>query len=89
MYWPAGVQLVQQALLMAFWLSLPLLASISAAGLAGGLLQGTFGHNDPAALVAVKLLAGGIALLFFGAWMVSFTAEYWTGMWLAAVELAR
>ncbi|MHB8995937.1 MAG: flagellar biosynthetic protein FliQ [Armatimonadota bacterium] len=89
MYWPAGVQLAQQALLMAFWLSLPLLASISAAGLAGGLLQGTLGHSDPATLVAVKLLAGGIALIFFGAWMVSFTAEYWTGMWLAAVELAR
>ena len=89
MYWPAGLQLIQQALLMAFWLSLPLLAAISAAGLAGGLLQGTLGHSDPATLVAAKLLAGGLALLFFGAWMISFTADYWTGMWQAAVQLVR
>lgn len=89
MYWPAGLHLVEQALLMAFWLSLPLLAAISAAGLAGGLLQGTLGHSDPATLVAAKLLAGGIALAFFGAWMVSFTADYWAGLWLASVQLVR
>ena len=74
---------------MAFWLSLPLLASISAAGLAGGLLQGTLGHSDPAALVAIKLLAGAIALLFFGAWMLSFTAGYWAATWQTAVQWAR
>jgi flagellar biosynthesis protein FliQ len=89
MYWPAGIQLAQQALLMAFWLSLPLLAAIAAAGLAGGLLQGALGHSDPATLVAAKLLAALVALLFFGAWMLSFTGDYWTGMWQAAVELVR
>lgn len=89
MYWAQGVSLVQNALLMAFWLSLPLVAAVSAAGLAVGVLQGSLGHSDSALLTAAKLLAGGLALLFFGAWMLSFTAAYWTGLWSAAVTLVR
>ena len=62
---------------MAFWLALPLLACISAAGIVGGILQGSLGHSDPATLIAAKLLAAGVALMFFGTWMLSFTASYW------------
>lgn len=89
MYWPVGVSLTQGALLMAFWLSLPLLGAIAVAGLAGGLLQGTLGHNDPATLVAAKLLAAALALLFFGAWMVSFMGAYWSSLWPLAVQVTR
>lgn len=89
MYWPAGVTLLQNALLMAFWLALPLLACISAAGMVGGIVQGSLGHSDPATLVAAKLLAGGAALVFFGAWMLMFMAGYWSSLWPGVTQLVR
>lgn len=89
MYWPAGVNLIQTALLMAFWLSLPVLGAICAAGVAGGIAQGSLGHSDPATLVAAKLLGAGLALVFFGTWMLSFGAGYWTQLWLNMARLAR
>lgn len=86
---PSALLLVQNALLAAFWLSVPLLAAISAAGLAGGMLQGVLGNPDAASLVGSKLLAAGLAFLFFGAWMLSFSAAYWRCMWLGAASLVR
>lgn len=89
MYWPAGVALIQNALFTAFWLALPLLAGISAAGLAGGVLQGSLGHSDPATLIAAKLLAGGLTLVFFGMWMLMFMAGYWSSLWATVTHLIR
>ena len=89
MHWPAGVNLIQNALLMAYWLALPLLGCISIAGVVGGAVQGSLGHSDPSTLVAVKLLAGGVALLFFGTWMVSFMGGYWSSLWPFAASLIR
>ena len=89
MYWPAGVALIQNALLMAFWLALPLLAGISAAGVVGGVLQGSLGHSDPATLIAAKLLAGGVTIVFFGTWMLSFMAGYWNSLWPTVAHLIR
>jgi flagellar biosynthesis protein FliQ len=89
MYWPDGVNLVQSALLAAFWLALPLLAAIAAAGLVGGLLQSSLGHSDPSTLVAPKLAAAAVAYLFFGAWMLSFTCNYWIRLWQGLGALIR
>lgn len=89
MYWPDGVNLIQTALLMAFWLGLPVLGAICAAGLAGGLVQSSLGHSDPATLVGAKLLGAGLALVFFGAWMLSFGASYWSQLWLSMTRLVR
>ena len=89
MYWPTGVLLTQDALLMAFWLSLPVLACIGAAGVVGGILQGSLGHSDPATLIAAKLLAGGVALVLFGTWMLMSMAGYWSSLWSAVSRLIR
>jgi flagellar biosynthesis protein FliQ len=84
MHWATGVALLQQALMLAVWLSLPLLAAVVAAGLAGGAAQGALGSPDPAALVAPKLIAAAVILALFGAWMLSLACGYWGGLWVQA-----
>jgi len=84
MYWATGTTLLGNALLMALWLSLPLLAGISLAGLLGGYLQGLFGLSDPGSLLAPKLVAAGIVLALFSTWMLSLTCGYWGSLWVAA-----
>lgn len=88
MYWPAGVALLQNAFMLALWVSLPLLGAIAVAGLAGSVVQSNFGLSDHAGLIALKLLAGGIAFVLFSAWMLSMTANYWGTLWLSAAAIA-
>ncbi len=89
MYWAAGTALLQNALLMAMWLSLPLLAAIVAAGLLGAYLQHLLGLSDQSSLLAPKLLAAAVALALFGAWMLSLSCGYWGSLWLAAASLVH
>lgn len=87
MYWPAGVTLLQNAFMLALWVSLPLLGGIAVAGLAGSFLQSSVGLSDQAGLIALKLLVAGIVFVFFSAWMFSMTANYWGTLWLSAAAL--
>ncbi len=89
MYWAAGTAALQGALLTAAWLLLPLLAAITAAGLAGSYLQSLFGLSDQGSLLAPKLLAAGLVLALFSAWMLSLTCGYWGSLWLAAAALVQ
>ena len=89
MYWATGVALLQQALTMAVWLSLPLLAAVALTGVAGGALQGMLGSPDPASLVAPKLVAAAVILALFGAWMLSLTCGYWGALWAGVGQLVR
>jgi flagellar biosynthesis protein FliQ len=70
------------------WVSVPLLLAIAGAGLVAGFLQSAIGQSDPNVLFA-PLLAAALAFLFFGAWMLAFTADYWVRLWLAAIQLLR
>lgn len=89
MYWATGVGLLQNALMLAVWLSLPLLSAIVIAGLVGAWAQGLFGLNDPAGLLAPKLVAAGAILVLFGAWMLSLTCSYWGPLWAGAASLVN
>lgn len=86
MYWPDGVTLLQNALTMTLWLSLPLLAAIAAAGLVGSYVQSSFGLTDQGALVGARLLAAIIVFAIFGAWMVALMGGYWGALWIAAAR---
>lgn len=87
MHWQQGVHLIQSALTMAVWLSLPLLLAVLGAGLLGGRLQSVIGGTDAAALLPVRLLGAALGLLLAGAWMLSFAADYWTALWRQAALL--
>ncbi len=89
MYWSAGINLLQGALLMGFWLALPLLGAILAGGLIASLLQGALVQPDGASLVAPRLLAAGLAILFFGLWMITFMGDYWIALWVGVVSLIK
>lgn len=89
MYWATGTALLEQAWLMALWLSVPLLGAIGLAGLLGGYLQGLLGLSDQGGLIAPKLAAAGIIMALFGAWMLSLTCGYWGHLWLAAAALVH
>lgn len=89
MYWPIGINLLQGALVVAIWVALPLLGAIAAGGLVASLLQGVLVQPDGASLVAPRLLAAALAVLFFGAWMLTFMAGYWTTLWLGVAQLVK
>lgn len=89
MYWPAGLGLIQNALLTALWLALPLLVAIVGGSLAAGVIAGAAGSGDGATLTAPRLLAGALALLFFGAWMLTAAAAYWLALWIGLPDLVR
>ena len=88
-HWDIGMQMVRGALLVAFWVSLPVLAAASLAGLLMGFVQAATGQNDPSLPFAPRLLAAMAAFLFFGAWMIAFTADYWIALWQGAAQLVR
>jgi len=89
MSWQGGVALMQGALVVATWVSLPLLLALTAAGLMAGLLQSALGQSDPTTLFAPRLLAAVLALAFFGLWMLAYTTDYWRALWLGAAQLVR
>ncbi|MEN6545374.1 MAG: hypothetical protein ABFE07_04965 [Armatimonadia bacterium] len=89
MYWPTGINLLQSWLLFGVWVALPLLGAIAAGGLVANLLQGALVQPDGASLVPPRLLAAAVALLFFGAWMLTFMAQHWITLWLGAPQLVR
>lgn len=87
MFWPQGIQLLQGALTVALWVSLPVLLAVVAVGLLTGSLQQWLGNSDPVAQTPPRLLAALGALLVFGAWMLAVLAHYWSALWPQAAAL--
>ena len=89
MNWQTGIYLMQSALLASLWLALPMLVAATVAGLLTGALQSALGLQEPGLPVLPKLLAVGVALFFFGAWMISFSMDFWRSLWLQVPALCR
>lgn len=83
MYWPAGVMLLQNAILLALWILLPLLIALAVSGAAGAYAQSYLGWTDPGALLAPKIIAAGFTLAILGTWMLGLLVNYWGSLWLA------
>lgn len=88
MHWEQGVHLIQSALAMAVWLSLPLLLAIVGAGLIASRLQAAIGVAEAGVVVPARLLGAMLGVLVAGAWMLSFSADYWTALWRQAAQIA-
>jgi flagellar biosynthetic protein FliQ len=89
MSWQIGLYLMQSALLSGLWLALPMLLAATVAGVLTGALQSGLGLHEPGLPVLPKLLAVAAALLFFGAWMMAFSMDFWRSLWLQAPGLCR
>jgi len=81
------VELVRQALLVAFYLALPPVAAAALAGFATGVLQSTTGQSDTAVSTAPRLLAALLAVIIFGMWMVSLAAGFWHRLWSSLPQM--
>ena len=81
------MQLVQQALLVAFYLALPPLSAAALAGFAAGVLQSATGQADQAVNVVPRLLAALLAVLIFGMWMASLVTGFWQRLWLGLPQM--
>ena len=87
---PAGiVELAQRALVMAFYLALPLLGAAFAVGLAASIIQAATRQSDPTLNTVPKLLGVGGALLIFGAWMAGSLQGFWYDLWTHLPEMVR
>ncbi len=83
------LELAQRALLVAFYVALPLLAAAVAAGLAMAAVQSALRQSDTTVSTVPKLLAAGGALLVFGGWMVAVLGGFWVDLWTSLPEMMR
>lgn len=65
---PTLTSLAADALLLVFWLSLPMLAVATAIGLLLGLVQSVTQIQDPSLPYGVKIVSVGLVLLVTGPW---------------------
>ena len=65
-----GFQLLLEMLRIALWISLPLFIASLVAGLASGTFQGTTSISDASLSTVPRLVAGAVALLVCGPWMM-------------------
>ena len=70
------VEIVRQALMMAFWLGAPLLAAGFAAGVVMSLVQITTSIQDSAFATVPRLVAFLAALLLFLPWLLRQSMSY-------------
>jgi flagellar biosynthetic protein FliQ len=77
----AVVQLFREALLAAFWLSLPLLATGFVAGILISLVQIVTSMQDSAFATVPRLAAFLVALMVFLPWMLMRLVSYTTLIW--------
>jgi len=88
MLWPEGVALIQGALVVALWVSLPVIIAASIGGILSGYAHSALGLGDGASALAPRLAVVVGALVLFGAWMLALTAQYWSQLWAQAAALA-
>lgn len=65
-----GFHLLGELVKLALWLSLPVLAAVLVAGLCSGVFQGATAISDPSLSTVPRLVAGGLALVFCGPWIM-------------------
>lgn len=63
-------QLLLEMLRMSLWIAAPLLLAALLAGLASGVFQGVTAISDTSLSTVPRLLAGAVALLVCGPWMM-------------------
>ena len=63
-------QLLLEMLKMTLYIAAPLLVAALIAGLASGAFQGVTSINDPSLSTVPRLVAGAVALLVCGPWMM-------------------
>ena len=83
------VQLLRNALLTAFWLSLPLLAVGFAVGIVMSLIQIITSIQDSAFATVPRLVAFLAAILLFLPWMVNRSTSYATQLLANLGQYAR
>lgn len=83
------LELAQRALLVAFYVALPVLAAAVAAGLAVTAVRSALRQNDATVSTVPRLLAAGGALLIFGGWMAAVLGGFWLDLWTSLPEMMR
>jgi len=82
-------ELAQRALMVAFYVALPMLGGVVAAGLLVSTVQAATRQTDPTVSVVPRLLAAGAAALLFGGWMIAVLQGFWLELWLHLPEMVR
>ena len=83
-----ALELVQRALLLAFYTALPPLGAAFLAAVAASLIQARTG-GDPTTSTVPRILAAGAALLIFGGWMVALMSDFWVELWRSLPEIVK
>ncbi|GEM_PF-5934247 len=83
------LELAQRALVLALYVSLPLLGAIVAAGIAISAVQAALKQSDATVAVAPRILAAGGALLIFGGWMMAILGGFCRELWAHLPEIVR
>ena len=81
--------MAQRALVLAFYVVLPMLGAVAAAGVAIAAVQSALKQSDPTVAVAPRLLAAGGALLIFGGWMMAMVGGFCRELWAHLPEMVR
>lgn len=82
-------ELAQRGLMIALYVSLPVLGAVLATGLLVSTMQAATRQTDPTVSTVPRLLAAGGALLIFGGWMVAVMQVFWMELWLHLPEMVR
>jgi len=82
-------ELAQRGLMIALYVSLPVLGAVLATALLVSTVQAATRQTDPTVSTVPRLLAAGGALLIFGGWMVAVLQVFWMELWLHLPEMVR
>lgn len=82
-------ELAQRALMVAFYMGLPMLGTVLATGLLTSTLQAAARQSDPTVNTVPRLLAAGGALLIFGGWMAAVLQGFWQELWRHLPEMVK
>lgn len=86
---PELIELAQRALVIALYVSLPVLAAVLGISLLVSAAQSALRQSDPTVSVAPRILAAGGALLIFGGWMSALLGGFWVELWRHLPEMVR
>jgi flagellar biosynthesis protein FliQ len=76
-----ATQIVQQALLVAVLISLPMIGLSLIVGLFIAIFQATTSIQEQTLTFVPKIIATLLAAAFFGNWMLSYTMDYTIRLW--------
>ncbi len=83
-----ALDLASRGMLVALWVSAPALVATFFAAIAFGLVATPAQVTDPAASHLPRLVAGSLALVFAGGWMLRTLVYFAAGTWGSIATLA-